>query len=215
MLMMPARSAASAISLGLEVVFGQRLFAEDGLACSTSIMVVGWWMRSGVTLTAASTLSPGQRVLQRREALGDAVGVRKFRRHGCADIDGAGQLDILDLAELPGMLLSHPAGAEYQKTHLVLPFRVSCLAGTPADWVRRLDVRPGPRDERPFRVQADAPVTRQITSPTSSATSSEPSGPTATPTGRPNAVVRRQEAGQDVAGGPDGRPSTKGTKITL
>ena len=34
-------------------------------------------------------------------------------------------------------------------------------------------------------VGAQAPVTRQITSPTSSATSSEPSGPSVTPTGRP------------------------------
>ncbi len=62
-----------------------------------------------------------------------------------------------------------------------------------------------------------APVTRQITSPTSSATSIEPSGPMAD-THRPSiggALVRGQEAGQDIAHGPGGATVQKGTKATL
>lgn len=43
----------------------------------------------------------------------------------------------------------------------------------------------GPLRKRGAQSQGQAPVTRQITSPTSSATRREPSGPIETPTGRP------------------------------
>ena len=62
-------------------------------------------------------LLPCQRFLKRREAIGNAVAVRKFVDARAVDIDGANQFDAIDRAELPGMLLRHPAGAEYQKTH--------------------------------------------------------------------------------------------------
>ena len=61
-----------------------------------------------------------------------------------------------------------------------------------------------------------AGVTRQIALPTSSATSNAPARSTGTPTGRPKAwpFVSRKPV-RTSSGGPDGRPSAKGTKITL
>lgn len=63
---------------------------------------------------------------------------------------------------------------------------------------------------------ATAGVTRHMMLPTSSATSSAPVRSTATPTGRPCASpCSLTKPVNTSSGGPAGRPSTNGTKITL
>jgi hypothetical protein len=62
-----------------------------------------------------------------------------------------------------------------------------------------------------------APVTRQITSPTSSAISRDPSGPRVTPTGRPYDIFSSGARNPErmSRAGPDGLPFSKGTNTSL
>ena len=79
-------------------------------------------MRSGVTFAAASNLSQASASSSDVKRLGMPWLSENSSTRAAVDIDGADQFDALDLAELRGMLLRHPAGAEYQKTHYV-PFQ--------------------------------------------------------------------------------------------
>jgi hypothetical protein len=91
--------------------------------------------------------------------------------------------------------------------------------GGKAGHARHLVEPRSPHSERQGLAAAlrrSAGVTRQIVLPTSSATRSAPDLPTATPTGRPCAVPSAlKNPVRTSSGGPEGRPPSKGTKITL
>ena len=73
-------------------------------------IVVGWWMRVGRDVGDGIELAPGERRIERGEAVGDIVRRRKPERR--IDIDAADQGDAVDGGEVLGVLSGHAASAQ-------------------------------------------------------------------------------------------------------